>query len=809
MAKLLRLDVAQLTDVGRRRDHNEDNMAYVIPKDEAVMTHKGALLIVADGMGGHAAGEVASEIAVDTVSSAYYQDENGDVSSSLLRAIRRANAAIQQRAAENMLRSGMGTTCVAAVLRGNTAYIANIGDSRAYLVRQANIRQLSQDHSWVAEQVRAGLLTEEQARTHAQRNVITRSLGTQLDVDIDIFRETLEEGDRLLLCSDGLSGMVNDEELLRTINQFVPQESVYHLIERANDNGGTDNITAIVAQIQDLGIEPPNMRQPVLAGGPELSDEDTARLFVSQPNGASATARNGELPLPGSPFPTYSSGPLVSPESDTAPQPALRVKKQHGRLFYPTLVLLILFVLVAASGASYFLYRNKTVSSILNNADQLITQASSESSSHPTQALHDLATAQQQLRTLQNLDSSDNTRLLSLQTRLVTATKTAITSYNQAANIALLPCTNLTPSTLTRGAGVPPAQAATVLQINGPDLYYTLGQDGKIYERASANNLQPAFTLPTSNAQITNMAGTGGEIFALSTQTDANGLASYSLNLLRPDATAMLQPAPSQAIDTSLIQGGNIPSLITAWDNNAYVVLTSKSNPNSATILSYTLDNKGNLVTPQKTRISVSDGIVSAAAFPNQFFLLLADGSVLSLPVNPSDATFASSTPVPVMISGPIAPTLATGAQNFTASTSVPTVPSITQKGSGQLTIPLTSPNNPATLSAGNVHADSTAHLFIADPANHRVLDLVVKPAASSGGPDVTPTAATTSTNNAAGNSVTLNLVQQYASPDYFGTIKSVATNPGGTIVYILGQNARDTQSIIEVSAGPQQACAS
>ena len=807
MAKLLRLDVAQLTDVGRRRDHNEDNMAYVIPKDPAVMTHKGALLIVADGMGGHAAGEVASEIAVDTVSQTYYQDENDDVPASLLQAIRRANTAIQHRAAENMLRSGMGTTCVAAVLRGNMAYIANIGDSRAYLVRQASIRQLSQDHSWVAEQVRAGLLTDEQARNHAQRNVITRSLGTQLEVDIDIFRQTLEEGDMLLLCSDGLSGMVNDEELLHTISQFAPQESVYHLVERANENGGTDNITAIVAHIQELGVEPPNVRQPVLAGGPELSDEDTARLFVSQPNSANAAARNGELPLPGSPLPTYSSGPLASSESDTAPQPALRVKKQHGRLFYPTLVLLILFVLVAAGGASYFLLINRFVSSTLNSADQLITQASGEVGSNPVRALHDLATAQQQLRSLQNLDSNDNARLLSLQARLVTTAKAAITTYDQVANIAQLPCTNVAPSPLTRGASGTQVQSAAVLQMNGPDLYYTLGQDGKIYERAAANTLQPAFTPTTPNTQITNMAGTGGEIFALSTQTDANGLASYSLNLLRPDATTMLQPTPTQAIDAALTQGGNIPSLLTAWDNNAYVILTSRSNPNSATILSYTLDGKGNLAPPQKTQISVSDGIVSAAAFPNQLFLLLTDGSVLSLPVNSANATFASSTPAPVMISAPIAPTLATGAQNFTASTSVPTVPTNGQKGSGQLTIPMTSPNNPATLNAGNVHADGTAHLFIADPANHRVLDLVIKPAASSGGPDVTPTASPTS--NATNSGVMLNLIQQYVSPDYFGAIKSVAANPGGTIVYILGQNTRDIQSVITVSAGPHQACAS
>src|SRR5258707_10786720 len=154
-------------------------MAYVIPKDLQVMAAKGALFIVADGMGGHAAGEVASEIAVDTVSNAYYMDDNEDVITPLLQAIKRANLAIHQRAAENLLRSGMGTTCVAAVLRGNMAYIANVGDSRAYFVRKSRIYQISQDHSWVAEQVRPGLLPEGQARTHAHGKVIARSLGTQ------------------------------------------------------------------------------------------------------------------------------------------------------------------------------------------------------------------------------------------------------------------------------------------------------------------------------------------------------------------------------------------------------------------------------------------------------------------------------------------------------------------------------------------------------------------------------------------------------------------------------------------------------
>src|SRR5438477_10665942 len=176
-------------------------------------------------MGGQAAGEVANEIEIYTVSNMYYQDDSDEVATSLLQAIKRANSLIHQRAAENMLRSGMGTTCVAAVLRGNMAYIANVGDSRAYLVRNGQVKQVSQDHSWVAEQVRAGLLTEDQARTHAQRNVITRCLGTQADVEIDVFPEQLEEGDSLILCTDGLSGLVAAEDLRAVVTQYVPQES--------------------------------------------------------------------------------------------------------------------------------------------------------------------------------------------------------------------------------------------------------------------------------------------------------------------------------------------------------------------------------------------------------------------------------------------------------------------------------------------------------------------------------------------------------------------------------------------------------
>ena len=161
MSRQLRLDVAQLTDVGRKRPHNEDNMAHVIQMDEQVMTKKGALFIVADGMGGHAAGEVASEIAVQTVSIAYYQDENEGIPVSLKNAIKRANALIHQRAAENMSRSGMGTTCISAVLHANMAYIANVGDSRAYLVRRRRAGPC-----WLIDQ-RTGTLTRSAQRDHA------------------------------------------------------------------------------------------------------------------------------------------------------------------------------------------------------------------------------------------------------------------------------------------------------------------------------------------------------------------------------------------------------------------------------------------------------------------------------------------------------------------------------------------------------------------------------------------------------------------------------------------------------------------
>ncbi len=811
MAKLLRLDVAQLTDVGRKREHNEDNMAYVIPKDPLVMAHKGALFIVADGMGGHAAGEVASEIAVDTVSNAYYQDDNDDVPTSLTQAIRRANSAIHQRAAENMLRSGMGTTCVAAVLRGNVAYIANIGDSRAYFIRQARIRQISQDHSWVAEQVRAGLLTEEQARTHAQRNVITRSLGTQPDVEIDLFREVLEDSDTLILCSDGLSGLINDEDMLNAVDQYMPQESVYHLVERANENGGPDNITAIVARVQELGEEPPGLRQPVPAGNHEVSNEDTARLFAPLGSGANIASHNGEMSTPSGPF-SYSSGPLASADSDTAPQTALHSQRRRGRLFYPTLVLLLLFLLaLVGGGAYYFVHTNdsQTVAQILDSSNELINQAKGASISNPGQALQNLASAQQQLRNLQQnhtLDTNSSTRLVALQSQLVSETKIAITNYNQLAKISLLPCANITPNNLNTGTTGTLIQDVTSLQNNDAVLYYALGQDGKIYDLVSTSNLGNS-TTAAKNGQFTSIVSDGKRIFGLSQQI-TNGIPdNFAITLLTSGAHDTLQIATNQTIPTT--SDGKTPAFITTWPaangtSDVYVVLFSKAAPNNVTILSYSVDGKNKFSSVKQTPISVSAGVIDTASFGNQLFLLLADGSIWSSQIKP-DLTL-STPPTQALINMPIALPLAAGAQNFTITMPVPTASPSGQKGSGSLTIPMPSNTNPATISAGKVGDSGSVHLFIGDPANHRVLDLTVQPAGSSFGPGSTPTATVTGTTE---SNLTFTLSQQYVSPTYFKVIKSAETDPKGASLNILSQNAANNQSLMVVNPSAQQVCAS
>ncbi len=263
---VLDLNVAKLTDVGRARPHNEDYVDYRIPPDSQELARKGSLFLVADGMGGHQAGEVASQRAVESIIASYYDDTSHDVPTSLVRAFRAANQQLHQQAQADPSKAGMGTTAVAAVILGRKVYVANVGDSRAYLISRQGITQITEDHSWVEEQVRAGLLTEEQARKHPQRNLVTRALASKPTVEVDVFEGEIVAGDTLLLCSDGLTGRVADARISTVVRQHAPEEAARLLVAEANERGGNDNITVLIVSAQE---ESATVRAPVLAAPAE------------------------------------------------------------------------------------------------------------------------------------------------------------------------------------------------------------------------------------------------------------------------------------------------------------------------------------------------------------------------------------------------------------------------------------------------------------------------------------------------------------------------------------------------------------
>ncbi len=254
----LKVTSCGITDIGRKRPNNEDN--YLI-NDEL------NLYVVADGMGGHAAGEFASQIAVDTVEEVFLnlgRDEhvaplNGEVSrddqirEKLEYAIRLAGRRIYERALDEPEYRGMGTTALAIYMNGNRMFISHVGDSRGYRIRREGIEQLTEDHSLVMEQIKAGLITPEHAKTHRLKNIITRSLGYQEEVEVDTRIETLEPGDTFLLCSDGLSNIVEEDEMHEIVCRLHFQEAVFQLVEVALDRGGDDNITLILARVDEVG----------------------------------------------------------------------------------------------------------------------------------------------------------------------------------------------------------------------------------------------------------------------------------------------------------------------------------------------------------------------------------------------------------------------------------------------------------------------------------------------------------------------------------------------------------------------------
>lgn len=245
----MRLFHAARTDVGMIRSGNEDNFAVNVPP-----SGDRGLFVVADGMGGHAAGEVASEMAVQTLERelAGLKDlEDKTSGERVMEALRMANRTIHDRTITEVDKQGMGTTASVLIVSGMRYLIGQVGDSRVYLLRDGALQQLTKDHSYVQEQVDAGFLTPEQARYHPYSNVITRCVGASPDVQPDVYAGEVRMGDLFLVASDGLTGMVDDRRLqMLLMSRSVPERKVHSLIAEANGRGGLDNITAIVVEVK-------------------------------------------------------------------------------------------------------------------------------------------------------------------------------------------------------------------------------------------------------------------------------------------------------------------------------------------------------------------------------------------------------------------------------------------------------------------------------------------------------------------------------------------------------------------------------
>jgi protein phosphatase len=250
----VRLAWAARTDIGRVRENNEDKYDFFLPEDPLTLGMRGRLWAVADGMGGHSAGQIASEAALKALVRSYYAESSLGVEEAIKEALSDANALIHAAAKQFEAAGNMGTTAVAAVVCGDQLTVAHIGDSRAYLLREGEpLRQMTADHSWVEEMVRRGAMTREDAENSPHRNIITRSVGIVEEVEADVVTETLRVGDTVLLCSDGLTGHIDGADLEAVLRKSdTPSRQALDLIDAANDAGGRDNITAVVLTVREI-----------------------------------------------------------------------------------------------------------------------------------------------------------------------------------------------------------------------------------------------------------------------------------------------------------------------------------------------------------------------------------------------------------------------------------------------------------------------------------------------------------------------------------------------------------------------------
>lgn len=248
----LAVSVAAKTDLGRVRENNEDKFEFYVPSTDEELAWRGMVFVVCDGMGGHEAGQIASELACKTFIDVYRNHPSEDPSEAARSAVIAANRFVLDVARAVPSRKGMGTTLSALLLVQEKAIVVQVGDSRVYRVRDGELTQLTTDHTWVEETVALGVMSREAAESHQYRHVLTRAVGTEPDVRSDVFVDETRVGDSYLLCSDGLTNHVDNDEIGATMARLGPAETAWTLIGKALMGGGSDNATAIVVRVDSL-----------------------------------------------------------------------------------------------------------------------------------------------------------------------------------------------------------------------------------------------------------------------------------------------------------------------------------------------------------------------------------------------------------------------------------------------------------------------------------------------------------------------------------------------------------------------------
>lgn len=244
--------VAAKTDLGRVRENNEDKFEYFVPEDDARLATRGQVFVVCDGMGGHAAGQIASELACKTFIDVYLNHPAADPEVAMTAGVIAANRFVTDVGRAVPSRKGMGTTLSSLILLQGKAYTVQVGDSRIYRLRNGELLMLTQDHTWVDDAVRAGLLTHEEALDHPYKHVLTRAIGSEGDVKPDIAVDEAYPGDLYLICSDGLINHVPDDAIGETLRTKLLSDAAWSLVSQALQGGGSDNTTVMIVRVDAM-----------------------------------------------------------------------------------------------------------------------------------------------------------------------------------------------------------------------------------------------------------------------------------------------------------------------------------------------------------------------------------------------------------------------------------------------------------------------------------------------------------------------------------------------------------------------------